>query len=436
MIAIGGLNIKLCQEEIDILRGEQGPVLQRAMETVVKFGEAMEAERLVKIEGPGHFVISWSVPGIAPPIDLLEELVEAGLKTKFPFTLDPRPPLDFENLFVRSEEKAAIKTMYRNQARYDELMSNLGLRDQNAYTCNPCQPEVGNIPERDKILAWSESACVVYANSVLGARSNRNGAIIDLISNIVGKTPFAGLLTDEGRKADWLIEIRTEEQPLPQLLGAAIGLKVLEDVPYIVNLDRYLNPELEPETTDYLQEMGTASATYGAVGLFHAENITPEAIDFGKDLLRPGFQTYVIDDHELQVLHDSFPILWTDENATPERCYIGCPHLSISQLYWWADAIQAALETHQKNRLEIDTVLCAAPNVLGKFKGDAEVYEQLREAGIKFSPACSETIFETGLCSGRPILTNSTKLRAYTTARFIPDKALAEVLATGKITAH
>jgi len=433
MIDFDTLNIKLTQEEQDVLGGEQGPVLQRAMETVVLYGEALEAKRLVDIEGPGHFVIAYSSPGIAPSIELLEKFVDSGLKTKFPFTLDPRPPFDFDNLFVQPEEEVAIEAMYRDQAHYDELLSQLGLRDQDAYTCNPYQPEVGNIPDRDMILAWSESACVVYANSVLGARTNRNGAILDLITNIIGKTPFAGLLTDEGRKATWVIEIKTENLPLPQLLGAAIGLKVLEDVPYIVNLDRYLNPDLDAGTIDFLQEMGTACATYGAVGLFHVENITPEAIDFGRDLLVPEFHTYVIDDHELQKLLDSFPLLWTDEKATPERCYIGCPHLSLRQLYWWADALHASLQAHKKNRLEIDTVLCAAPQILEKFRGDEPTYVQLKESGVRFSPTCSETIFETRLCSGRPILTNSTKLMAYTTARFIPDEALVEVLATGKI---
>jgi hypothetical protein len=235
---------------------------------------------------------------------------------------------------------------------------------------------------------------------------------VDILTNIVGKTPLAGLLTDEGRKATWLVDVMTENLPNPQLLGAAIGLKVFEDVPYIVNLDRHLSSKLDAETTDFLQEMGTACATYGAVGLFHVENITPEAVDFGKDLLAQGFQTYVIDEYELQKLLDSFPFLWADKNAKPERCYIGCPHLSLRQLYWWADAIRAALKIHTKNHLEIATVLCTAPKVLEEFKEDELVYSQLKEAGVKFSPTCSETIFETRLCSGRPIITNSTKLRA------------------------
>jgi len=427
------LKIKLTNNERDLLHGSQGPIMQKIMGTVVLYGEALEAERLVNIEGPGHFVIPYSSPGIAPPLELFEELADAGLKTKFPFTLDPRPPLDFDNLFLRPEEETAIEAMYRNQARYDELISQMGLRDQDAYTCNPYQPEVGNIPDRDTILAWSESACAVYANSVLGARTNRNGAIMDILTNIVGKTPLAGLLIDEGRRATWLIEIETDSLPSPQLLGAAIGLKVFEDVPYIVNLDRYLSPELDAETTDFLQEMGAACATYGAVGLFHVENITPEAFDFGKDLLTPGFQTYVIDEQELQDLLSSFPSLWTDENTKPERCYIGCPHLSLRQLYWWEEAIHSALKINNKKHVEIATVLCAAPKVLEKFKEDESGYIHMKEAGVMLSPTCCETIFETRLCTGRPILTNSTKLRAYTTARFIPDEALVEVLVTGKV---
>jgi hypothetical protein len=112
MVNLDKLKIHLSQEELDILHGAQGPILQKVMETVVLYGEALEADRLVDIEGPGHFVIPWSSPGIPPPIELLEKLAGAGLKTKFPFTLDPKPPFDFENLFVRPKEGAAIEAMY------------------------------------------------------------------------------------------------------------------------------------------------------------------------------------------------------------------------------------------------------------------------------------------------------------------------------------
>ena len=153
--------------------------------------------------------------------------------------------MDFENLNLRPRVERALSEMYKNQDYYEQLLTKLGLRDDLAYTCNPYQPEVGNIPERGTILAWSESACAIFANSVLGARTNRNGAIMDLLSNIVGKTPSAGLLTSVGRRATWLVEVVTAELPNPQLLGAAIGKLVMADVPYIAGFYRFLNPELD-----------------------------------------------------------------------------------------------------------------------------------------------------------------------------------------------
>jgi predicted aconitase len=209
MIALEHLRIGLTREERDILRGRQGPVLQKVMETVVLYGEALGAERLVDIDGNGHFVIAYAIPGIAPSMEMLDELVAAGLKTKTPFTLDPKPPLDFENWWLNPAQVQLLEQMYEDQERYDERMGQLGLRDSDAWTCTPYLPQVGNIPKRGDVLAWSESACAIFANSVLAARTNRNGAVMDLLCGIVGKAPLAGLLTDKGRRATWLIEVDT-----------------------------------------------------------------------------------------------------------------------------------------------------------------------------------------------------------------------------------
>jgi predicted aconitase len=434
MIDLDNLNIQLTDDEIATLQGKQGPLLKKVMETVVLYGEALRAEKLVDIEGPGHFVISWSTPGIAPPMDMLEELVSAGLRTTHPFTLDPRPPLDFENLGLSPEVEESINEMYQQQNRYDELMVALGLRDENAYTCNPYQPEIGNRPEPGTFLAWSESACAIYANSVLGARTNRNGAIIDLLSNIVGKTPYTGLLTDEGRKATWLVQLKTKELPNPQLLGAVIGQKVFAGIPYITGLEKFLGKDISIETSDYLQEMGAACATYGAVDLFHVEHITPEAVSFGRDILLPEHTTFVITDETIHNQNQSYPMLWSDEGAEPEKCYIGCPHISYRQINWWSENISLALKEKNQEQLAVETVICAAPQVLEKFKKDGKKYQRLIHAGVNFSPTCSETIFETGLCDGKPILTNSNKLRAYTSARFYPDEALLEIIVGGEET--
>ncbi len=433
MTDLKNFKINLTSEEQDILHGSQGPTLQKVMETVVRYGEALGAERLVDIEGAGHFVLSWSSPGIAPPLELLDELVQAGLQTKYPFTLDPYAPLDFENLGLRVDQEQTLDDMYRDQEQYDTRMRQLGLRDSDAYSCNPYLPEVGNVPKRGAILAWSESACAIFANSALGARTNRNSAIIDLLSNIVGKTPLFGLLTDEGRNATWKIEVRTETLPNPQLLGAAIGLKVLAGIPYIVGLDHFLGSGLNDEILDYLHEMGAACATYSAVSLFHVENVTPEAVDQGTGLLIDDHETCIIDDLELQNLLNTYPLLWTEQTMKPEKCLIGCPHLSFRQLQWWAEAILSSLESCDQSKLAVETILFSAPQVLEKFKADTDTYERLLRVGVKFSASCAETLYEGDVVAGEAIVTNSNKLRAYTSARFFPDQDLVMILVDGEI---
>jgi predicted aconitase len=433
MVDLENLDINLSKEEREVLQGEHGPTLQKVMKTLVLYGEALGAERLVEIGGGGHMVISWAMPGISPSLDLLDELISAGLQTTFPFTLDPKAPLDFENLDLRPDQEAALTQLFIEQEAYDDRMLKLGLRDADAYSCNPYQPEVGNIPARGTILAWSESACAIFANSVLAARTNRNGAIMDLLSNIVGKTPYVGLLTEEGRRASWLIKVQTDQLPNPQLLGAVIGEKVVEEVPFITGLDRFLGEGLGEKSRDYLHEMGAACATYGAVGLYHVENITPEAVDHGRSILKDGFKTFVIDDPILRELRESYPVLWLDKEAKPEKCLIGCPHLSLNQLNWWAEKIQRTLEERNQSRLAVETVLFAAPQVLQKFTSDHERKKRLKESGILLSTACAETLYEGQVCSGDTVVTNSNKLRAYTTARFFPDEVLLEIMVGGEI---
>jgi predicted aconitase len=274
---------------------------------------------------------------------------------------------------------------------------------------------------------------VVYANSVLGARTNRNAAIMDILSNIVGKTPLAGFLTDEGRRANWRIEVETASLPNPQLLGAAIGMKVLEDVPYITGLDRFLGTEIDETLRDFLKEMGAACAAIGAVGLYHIENITPEAIDQGDALLLPDYKIYHIDDEELKSIMDSYPVMWSDKNSKPQKCLIGCPHLSLKELEWWARHIHSSLETHGKERVAVNTVLCAAPQILEKFKSDSQRYANLKKAGVRLSATCIEAYMVEQLCSREAVVTNSNKLRAFTPARMFYDEDLVEVIVTGEI---
>jgi hypothetical protein len=423
----------LTLEEQQLLQGKRGLILQKIMQTLVLYGEALDAGRFVEVEWGGHFALHHVLPGIGPRLEMLQELVDAGLRTRLPFTVDPYPPLDFKNLDLDDEQKRLFVQTFADQARFNRLMLQLGLRDKDAFTCTPYLTEVDNIPPRGTILAWSESSAVVYANSVLGARSNRNAVIMDLFSNLAGKTPLTGLLTDDGRRATWRIELCTNRLPHPQLLGGAIGKKVLADVPFIGGLERFLGPGLNDKTRDYLKEMGAACAAIGAVGLYHAQHITPEAIDQDEALLSPGYKTYLIDDAELEQLQKNYPVMWTDKNDPPQRCLIGCPHLSLRELYVWLEQIGLALNKQGRSSVAIHTLLAAAPQVIAVFKADQKAWNRLNDLGVRLSPTCLEALMQNPLVEREAVVTNSNKLRYFTKARYLPDEQLLTIITGGPL---
>ena len=125
------------------------------------------------------------------------------------------------------------------------------------------------------------------------------------------------------------LEIKTSGKPEAQLLGSAVGMKVMEDVPYIAGLDRWLGT-MDEEARTYLKDFGAATASNGAVGLYHVEGITPEAVQQGRSLLRADAKRYVIDDAELKRVYDSYPVIWKNKNARPKLCFMGCPHMSLN----------------------------------------------------------------------------------------------------------
>ncbi|MBW1902403.1 MAG: DUF521 domain-containing protein, partial [Deltaproteobacteria bacterium] len=330
-------------------------------------------------------------------------------------------------------EKFLFLFTFRKQTHYEKQLAEIGLKNQNAFTCTSYLPEVGNIPDRDTILAWSESSAVVFANSVLGARTNRNSSGMDLLCNILGKTPLFGLLTDEGRHATCRIQINTSSLPDPQLLGGAVGLRAGNGVPYIVGLDKFLGPGLDDFTIDYLKDMGAASASNGAVGLYHVDSITPEAVDTGPDMLLPGHQRDEIDDKDLERLIVQYPVLWKDRKAAPALCFLGCPHLSLNQLYNWADDITGALRKANRKRLSISTTVCVAPDVAEKFRADNPAYQKLIGSGARLSSICPAVYMGNPLFSKKSVITNSNKLRTFSSARFFPGKEVLSVITSGKV---
>ena len=259
--------MQLTSEQQAMLDGAQGEVMAKVMRSLVMYGETFGAEKMVPVTSKyGHTVISFGIGVMKPVYDLYDQLIAAGALPKQQFSADPLP-LDQHVPSNLLQDIIFKGIMYSQQKRYEEQLKKFGIMDGDAYTCACYLDEVGNRPQKGEVLSWAESSAVVYANSVLGARCNRNSGMIELMGSIAGCVPYFGLLTDDGRRADWVVEVRTEKRPEAQLLGSAVGMKVMEQVPYIKGLDRWLGTELNDENCAYLKDFGAATASNGAVGL-------------------------------------------------------------------------------------------------------------------------------------------------------------------------
>ena len=417
--------LKLTDEQQAILDGSKGETLAKVMESLVRYGELFGATEMVPISSKyNHLVTSFGLKALGPVYELMDKLLEAGAPSGQKFTVDPKP-LD-KNVPTNPIQDIVFKLfMYSRQNDYEKQLADLGLLSDNAFTCTCYMDEVGNKPGFGEVLSWSESSAVVYANSVLGARCNRNSGIIDLMGSVIGCVPKFGLLTDEGRKADWIIEVKTTKKPEAQLLGSAVGMKVMEDVPYVKGLDKWIGKELDDEACTYLKDFGAATASNGAVGLYHVENLTPEAVKEGKKLIKKDAKTYVIDDAELERVYREYPVIWKNKDATPKLCFMGCPHMSLQQLKDWTDKVEESLKKNGASKVCIPTVFTAAPDVLEAFE-KTDYAARLKATGVITSYICPLMYMNNPLSEKMPVITSSNKLRTYTSARFYTDDEILE----------
>ncbi len=422
--------MELTPEQKAILDGEQGETMAKVMKTLVMYGEAFGATKMVPVTSDmGHLVTSFGLKVMNPVYDLMQQLIDAGVASKQKFSVDPKPldsnvPSDFlKNVVFK-------KFMYSKQNSYDEQLRKLGLVSDDAYTCTCYMNEVGNTPKKGDVLSWAESSAVVFANSVLGARCNRNSGIIELMGSIVGFVPYFGLVTDEGRKATWVIEVKTTKKPEAQVLGSAIGMKVMEDVPFVKGLTNWIGTDLNDDAKAYLKDFGAATASNGAVGLYHIEGLTPEAVEMGESIIAENAQTYVIDDAELERVKNSYPVMWKDKNATPKLCFIGCPHLSHAQLREWTDNVADSLKKNGRTKVSVPTVFTAAPAVVNEFN-KTEYAAKLKATGVVLSYICPLMYMNNPLAKKMPVITNSNKLRTYTTSRYYTSEEILDIITKG-----
>ena len=424
--------MELTIEQQEILNGSKGETMAKIMKTLVMYGETFGATKMVPVTSEyGHIVTSFGIYIVKGVFELMDELIKNEIVSKQKFSADPRP-VD-KHVPTNILQDIVFKIMYGPQKRYEKQLEQIGLLNKDAFTCAAYFPQVGNLPKKGDVLSWAESSAVNYANSVLGARCNRNSGIIEMFGSICGFVPYFGLLTDEGRKASWIVEVKTTKKPEAQLLGSAIGMKVLEDVPYVKGLDKFIGDELNDDAITYLKDFGAATASNGSVGLYHIDGLTPEAKKMGEKLIRDDAQEYIIDDEEIERVYRSYPIMWKKPDKKGNLVFIGCPHLTFQQLNAWTDRIVEGLKETGKKKVVVRTVITTAPDIRDKFMKTPK-YAELMATGVKLSCICPLMYTNNPLTKVRRIYTSSNKLRTYSIARYAKDQEILDFIVGRKET--
>ncbi|MEX0795281.1 MAG: aconitase X catalytic domain-containing protein [Acidimicrobiia bacterium] len=304
----------LSAEDRSMLDGDFGEGVSFAMGLVVKLAEVSGAPALVDISG-AH--IDGCLYHGESGIDYVEHLVDGGAKVAVPTTLNVSSlDLLHPDLYRGSVETAAAAR------RLMDLHVALGCEP--TWTCAPYQLPVR--PDRGEQIAWGESNAIVFANSVLGARTNRYGDFADLACAITGRAPFSGLHTDEGRAATVIVTLDIDESRLDHelifpLLGHWIGMKCGNGIPVITGFDARVEE-------DDLKALGAAAASSGATAMFHALGVTPEAATLdeatrGRDL--PVLRVTVSD---LVAIRESLGFARSRLGAVS----VGTPHMSVAEM--------------------------------------------------------------------------------------------------------
>ncbi|MFX1588268.1 MAG: aconitase X catalytic domain-containing protein, partial [Promethearchaeota archaeon] len=302
--------MRLTSEEQDMLNGKYGRAAQKSMEILNTLGEIFDAEYMVDVYGVQIAGVSYANLGEAG-LEFLNEMAEDG-KVRVLTTLNPAG-MDRENWQALGIDEEFAK----NQNRAIDAFAKMGI----ITTCS-CTPYlIGNNPHFGQHIAWAESSAVCYSNSVIGARTNREGGPSALASAITGKTPKYGYHLDKNRHGQVLIKVNTPVKGTDEfgVLGKIIGDKLVElgkKVPYIVGIPS--------ATIEELKSFCASVATYGGVALFHMEGITPEYDKYPK----PSDLTFEINKDDMVKAKSEL----IDDDLEIDFVSIGCPHASIHEI--------------------------------------------------------------------------------------------------------
>ena len=319
--------VALSERDKQMLEGRLGKATQLAMSVLVRMAEVTGATEMMDvtqahIDGCGLLSESG--------LEFAETLAGLGGRVSVPTTLNMLP-LDLQNW-----RQLGVPEEYAAKA----------LRLAKAYTdmgCVPtwtCAPYQGYLtPRFGQQIAWGESNAIAYANSVLGARTNRYGDYLDICAAIAGRVPRSGLHLTQNRKGQVLLRLVDIEPALLgedvfyPVFGYLLGNLVQDRIPVIEGLPA-------SATSDQLKALGAAAASSGAVGLFHALGVTPEASTL-EDAFQGNAPEQVIDVHQSDWMTAWSDLSIAEEGSALDAVVLGCPHFSYAQFQKLAQVIQS-----------------------------------------------------------------------------------------------
>ena len=347
--------MRLDQEEKDMLEGKYGKAAQKSMEILTTLGEIFDAESMIAVHGVQIAGVSYANLGEAG-LEYLTEMAEDG-KVRVLTTLNPAG-MDRENWQVLGIDKEFAK----NQNRAIDAFAKMGI----ITTCS-CTPYlIGNTPHYGQHIAWAESSAVCYSNSVIGARTNREGGPSALASALTGKTPNYGYHLEKNRHGQVLVKINAPVKGTDEfgVLGKIIGDKLVElgkKIPYITGIPS--------ATVEELKSFCASVATYGGTALFHMEDVTPEYNKYPK----PSELVFEIDQNDLDIARAEL----IDEDIEIDFVSIGCPHASIHEIAKLANLLKG-----KKVKKEF-WITTARPTK--KIADEAGYSKIIEDAGAKFA---------------------------------------------------
>ncbi len=312
--------MQLTSEEEAMLAGEHGEGIQKAMEIIVALGKIYGAERLVPVTSVQVAGVSYKNLGDAG-IEFLEEWANAGGKVKVPTTLNPAG-MDLDDW----KEIGFDPRFAEKQLKVISAFQKMGIPP--TCTCTPYL--AGNIPKFGDHIAWAESSAVSYANSVIGARTNREGGPSAIAAAIVGRTAEFGYHLDENRMPKAWISVETELGGFSDFgtLGYWMGKQLGNKVSWITGINR--------ATNDELKELGASGAASGGIALYHVDEITPEGRIYSKTCQKERLEKFVFTEREKREVYETI-----GQGSTEiDLVVFGCPHASLEEVKEIAMAVK------------------------------------------------------------------------------------------------